>query len=360
MAKGKNSTTLVVVIVVAVILIAITSLIVFVLNGDSIKERTMVEISKDGKKVAEISDVEYNYKLINIMQQFQQAYGITDQSQALQFWTTPVDGVTQLDQVKNFTLEQMKYEKVEHLKAIENGTKLSSQEKQELENNFNSVEKQFTDANEDLEQYLNEALGISFKMYKNYAEQAEIAAKFSSQQINNVVVADTEIEEHYDANISRYFTVKVRHILIASIDAEGNKLEGDALQEKKDLADSILTKLNAGEDMDALVDEYSDDRAQDGTVNNFGYYDVTEEAALIEEFKNWALNSQVDDTAIVETDFGYHIMKTYTVTTFEDVKLQVKKDLQTSKYAEVIQGWVEEYVIEVFDSVYENINPLEA
>ena len=65
LAKGKSSTTIVIVIVVAVILIAIASLIVFVLNGDSIKERTMVEISKDGKKVAEISDVEYKYNLIN-------------------------------------------------------------------------------------------------------------------------------------------------------------------------------------------------------------------------------------------------------------------------------------------------------
>lgn len=357
LAKGKSSTTIVVVIVVAVLLAAIAGWYFFILKGDTVKERTMVEISKDGKKVAEISDVEYNYKLINIMQQFQQAYGITDQTQVQQFWTTPVEGVTQLDQVKNFALEQMKFEKVEYLKAIENGTKLSSQEKQDLENSFDSVKKQFEDAGEDLEEYLNGALGISFKMYKEYAEQGEIASKFSNLQINNVLVTDTEIQEYYDANIDKYFSVKVRHILIINTDAEGNKLEGDALQEKKDLADEVLAKINAGEDMDALVDEYSEDP---GAAENYGYYDVTEDASYLPEFKTWALESQVGDTAIVETDAGYHIMKTYTVSTFEDVKLQVKKNIQTNKYAEVIQGWLDEYTIEVFDAVYEEVNPLSA
>ena len=355
MPKGKSNTTVVISVVVGVILIAITAVVLFYFNADIVKTRTMVQINRDGKKIAEVSDAEYKYKLLNIMFQFEQSYGITDPTQAANFWLTPVEGVTQLDQIKNFALEQIKYEKVEYVKALENGIKLSSQEKDELKVSFSSIEKQFKDANQDIDDYLMSNYGISFNIYKDISEQSKIASKFSTLQISEIDVTEQELLDHYNENKAAFYSVKVRHILISTLDEKGNDLEGELLEEKKKLAEEILVKIESGEDMDALVDEYSEDP---GAESNFGYYDLTENANFVPEFKEWAMNSALDDTGIVKTEFGYHIMKTYQVTNFEDIQLQVKRDLQTKRYSQTLSQWVEEYDIQVFDAVYESINPL--
>lgn len=356
LAKPKNSTMAVVIIVVAVIVIAVVAITLFYLNADLVKTRTMVQIEKNGKEVAEITDAEFKYKLANLMMQFEQAYEISDQTQRLNFWLTPYEGVTQLEQIKNFALEQMKFEKVEYLKAIEAGTRLSNQEKDDLKATYDSIEKQFKDNNQDIDDYLIASFGISFKMYKEISERSKIASKFSTLQISQINASDDEIKNYYDENIDRYFSVNVRHILLLTTDDAGAALDEEAIEEKKEIAQTILEKINTGESMDELVDEYSEDP---GAQYNFGYYDVEKGAGYAPEFEEWALNSQPDDTGIVETDFGFHVMKTYKVTNYDDIKLAVKRDLQTSRYSETITAWVEEYYIEVFDAVYDSINPLE-
>lgn len=356
MAKAKSSTMTVVIIVMAVIVIAVVAITLFYLNADLVKTRTMVQIEKDGKKVAEITDAEFKYKLTNLMMQFEQAYGITDQTQRLNFWLTPYEGVTQLEQIKSFALEQMKYEKVEYLKAIEAGTRLSNQEKDDLKATFESVEKQFKDNNQDIDDYLIASFGISFRMYKDISERSKIASKFSTLQISQINVSDDEIKNYYDENIDKFYSVNVRHILLLTTDDAGAALDEEIIEEKRELAQTILEKINAGESIDELVDEYSEDP---GAQYNYGYYDVEKGAGYAPEFEEWALSSQVGDTGIVETDFGFHIMKTYKITNYEDIMLAVKRDLQTSLYSAIITSWVEEYYIEVYDAVYDSINPLE-
>jgi parvulin-like peptidyl-prolyl isomerase len=250
----------------------------------------------------------------------------------------------------------MKYEKVEYLKALEAGTRLSNQEKDDLKATFDSIEKQFKDNNQDIDDYLIASFGISFRMYKEISERSKIASKFSTLQISQIEASDDEIENYYNENIDRYFTVNVRHILLLTTDDEGEPLDEEVLEEKEQLAQELLERVNAGENMDELVEEYSEDP---GAQYNFGYYDVEKNAGYAPEFEEWSLNSQIGDTGIVETDFGFHIMKTYKVTSFDDIRLAVKRDLQTTIYSERITAWVDEYYIEIFDSVYDSINPLE-
>ena len=354
-SKTRKADVVVISIVVAVILIAIGGLVYYLTSSDSVKTNALVQISKDNKKMAVISDAEYNYKLLNLMAQFQQAYGITDEQTAYSFWSTPIDGVAQIDYFKNFALEQIKYEKIEYLKALESGTKLSAQEKEELKSGFDNIEKQLKDQGVKIDDYLINYYGISFRIYKEMSEQSRIASKFSTTQINSIEVTDEDIINYYDENFDRYYTVRVRHILLRTKDDNGNALSEDDIEEKRELANSLLAAINSGEDMDTLVADHSEDP---GAEDNSGYYDVTKGSSYVAEFRDWAMASQVGDAAVVESELGYHVMKTYRTTVFEDIILQVKKDLQTARYSEKLSGWLGEYDIVVYEAVYESINPL--
>jgi parvulin-like peptidyl-prolyl isomerase len=355
LAKGKSSITIII-IVIAVVLAAIAGVVIYYLNSDNINTRTMVTISKDGEAAAEISDVEYNYKLVNIMLQLQTSYGLTDEAEIKEFWMTTYEGATQLDQIKSFALKQAEYSKVEYLKAIDSGIGLTDAEQKDLNTSFDNLEQQFKDADLDLNDYLVEKYGISFKMYKQMSRENKIANKFSTAQIASIEVTDDEVLAYYNENIDDYYTVTIRHILLVKTDEDGNALDEDALADKLTLANGLLDKINNGEDMDALVAEYSEDP---NVSDNDGYYDVTANSGYDDVFQDWVMNSEVGDTAVIETDYGYHVIKTYAISTYDDMKDKIKSDLQTSRYSETLSNvWAKEYDIEVYDSIYESIDPL--
>jgi foldase protein PrsA len=113
-----------------------------------------------------------------------------------------------------------------------------------------------------------------------------------------------------DANGTK---AKVKHILISWADKEsafGGKQDPRAQKrsraEADELAVKLLERVRAGEDMDALMREFSDDpgSAQSGTV-----YDVTPTASLVFEFKRLALRLKVGEAGMVMSVYGWHIMK---------------------------------------------------
>jgi foldase protein PrsA len=354
LAKGKNSA--VIIIVIAVILAAVVGIILYSAKSDSIKTRTMVQISKDGKVVAEISDAEYQYTLLNYMLQVQDNYSITDTDDIAAFWQTEYNGVTQLEQVKSYSLQTVEYGKIEYLEAIENGIKLTEDEENELQTSLNDLEQQFKDADLDLNDYLVSNYGISYKIYEQISEYNMIASKYSTEQIENVEVTDDEVLSYYNDNIDTYYTVTVRHILLLNTDSEGNALDDDALLEKLALANDLLERINNGEDMDALVTEYSEDSY---ASDNNGYYDVKADSGYVTEFQDWVMSSEAGDTAVIESDYGYHVIKTYSIAAFEDVKDTVTDDLKKSKYSEVLSAkMTDKYDVVVYDTIYDSVDPL--
>jgi peptidyl-prolyl cis-trans isomerase D len=78
-------------------------------------------------------------------------------------------------------------------------------------------------------------------------------------------------------------------------------------EEAKALADSYLAQVNGNAAVMAqLARTNSDDP---GSVSTGGTYDVTPEAGMVQPFKDFALNNPTGKTGVVETEFGYHVMK---------------------------------------------------
>jgi hypothetical protein len=89
-------------------------------------------------------------------------------------------------------------------------------------------------------------------------------------------------------------------------------------------AEAILAKLGAGSDFAALANEFSEDpgnKDPETGKGNEGLYDWNRRDSYVKEFSDaaWALNAG-QASQIVETQFGYHIIK------LEDKRVQKDKD----------------------------------
>jgi len=82
---------------------------------------------------------------------------------------------------------------------------------------------------------------------------------------------------------------------------------------KKALATQVLAKAKAGEDFAALADKYSEDPGNDGSngQKNGGLYKNVSKGTMVPVFETAALSLQPGAVYpdLVESDFGYHIVK---------------------------------------------------
>ena len=102
----------------------------------------------------------------------------------------------------------------------------------------------------------------------------------------------------------------VKHILIGWNDGgDGPHDERAKKRTKKDaeeLVKSLMTQLKGGADFDALMKQYSEDP---GSASMAKAYTVTPDASLVIEFKQLGLRLQLNEVGVVESEFGFHIMK---------------------------------------------------
>jgi peptidyl-prolyl cis-trans isomerase D len=104
-------------------------------------------------------------------------------------------------------------------------------------------------------------------------------------------------------------TAQVKHILISW---QGNESASDERAQKRTKADaetlvrSLVTQVKAGADFDMLMKQHSEDP---GSSSSARAYPVSPDAQLVIEFKQLALRLNVGEVGVVQSDFGFHIMK---------------------------------------------------
>ena len=104
-----------------------------------------------------------------------------------------------------------------------------------------------------------------------------------------------QIKTYYDANKSTFATpaqVHAEHILLATKD--------------KTLAQTVLAKVKAGGDFKALAKQYSIDPGSKDTGGDLGW---AASSAYVPEFADAVDKMKVNDVRLVETQFGWHIIK---------------------------------------------------
>jgi peptidyl-prolyl cis-trans isomerase D len=152
-----------------------------------------------------------------------------------------------------------------------------------------------------------------------------------SSLTDKVTVTDAEIEAYYDTHQSEYQRAerrKVAHILIQGV-----------TEASKEKALAILTELNGGADFATLATEKSDDTY---SAKNNGELDWFESGVMDPAFDkaSFALTEAAPLSEVVESQFGYHVIKLVAIEAnkalpLADVKGRVKSALQQEKKNEL-------------------------
>lgn len=126
--------------------------------------------------------------------------------------------------------------------------------------------------------------------------------------------------------------------------------------------DEIVTKLNAGEDFDALMEEYGEDTGMQSEPAKTDGYPVCEgDTNWVDEFTtaSMALENIGDVSAPFRTDYGIHIVKYVSdiaegAVALDAVKDTISSDLLSSKqddlYNSTVDGWVTDANAKIYKS----------
>jgi peptidyl-prolyl cis-trans isomerase C len=138
---------------------------------------------------------------------------------------------------------------------------------------------------------------------------------------DNVTVSEADAKKFYDDNLGKYFTkpesARASHILIGveqSASAEEHK-------KAKEKAEALLKRVKAGEDFATLAksDSTCPSSSQGGDLGSFG------RGQMVPPFEKAAFALKPGEVSdVVETQFGYHI-----------IKLTEKQEAGTEKYENV-------------------------
>jgi peptidyl-prolyl cis-trans isomerase C len=157
-------------------------------------------------------------------------------------------------------------------------------------------------------------------------------------------VSDEEAKAYYDQNLLSYQTpeqVSARHILYRT----DSSTPEEKIAKKKEI-DALREKLVAakGEGFEEAAKEKSDcpSRSDGGSLGEFG------RGAMVPEFDKTAFELPVGEISpVIETQFGYHIIKVDKKTEagtrpYEDVAESIKKRLASEKQKTLIDAYREE------------------
>ena len=160
-------------------------------------------------------------------------------------------------------------------------------------------------------------------------------------------VTDKEAENYYNKNKDEFLKVRASHILIKNTDDEGNKVSDTQKKKNKEKAQDILKQAKEGVDFAQLAKEYSEDSSSE----NGGDLDFFGKGQMVEPFENVAFSLKNGEiySDVVETDYGYHIIKKTDekYEDFETIKEELVYTLGYEKQSNILDNLMEKYNVEV-------------
>lgn len=237
--------------------------------------------------------------------------GGLDEQAAAAFWTTKIGGKDASEVAKERALQSAKDLKVQMIMAERNKIELTQTEVKTFKENIDEMiaksggEQSFLSG---LMQY-----GINdINTFANVLLQYKVIEKFIQSELPKYSVAEQDMRSYYDQNSDKFTpnkneeSVWARHILIKTVDANGNLLPEPVIEEARKKVEDILNRIKAGEDFASLATQFTEDP---GSKNNGGQY-LFSRGQMVEPFEQAAFSLQPGEVSgIVETEFGYHIIK---------------------------------------------------
>ena len=200
-----------------------------------------------------------------------------------------------------------------------------------------------------MEQYQKnvEAQGFDFQGMKGLLMQRMkynklLDAKFAT----TLTVTEADAKKYYDENPKQFQTpeqVRASHILISTAATDPNADPNQVKARAKQKAEELLKKVKEGADFATLAKENSScpSKAQGGDLGSFP------RGQMVKPFEDAAFALKVGQVSdVVETQFGYHIIKVTerqdpNQVPFEKNKAQIVEQLSQQKRMEAIRKYIE-------------------
>lgn len=270
--------------------------------------------------------------LTNIQNRYESVYGE-------EIWSTNVGGVTLEQNVKDIALAQIAQIKTMNLMAKQYEVELSDEEKAQVENAASAYYNSLNDTE-------IERMGVSEKTINNLYTEFALAEKMYQYTIRDInpEISDDEAR-----------TITVQHILIKTyaLDGTGKKIDytQHAKEEAYKQACQVLKLVQEGEDFDELIRRYSED---DKSTYSFGKGEM--DAA----FEAAAFNLGKDEISdIVETEFGYHIIKCLNTFDKEETdanKIKIVDERRAEAFGQEYDAFVETLTRNLNEELWDSVS----
>lgn len=319
-----------------------------------------LEISKEIGTINDrsITKAEYMYYLETVKEQMLMEANPEDVEA---FWEAEIDGEKASEAAKKKALEELLRIEIACIKAEEAGLSLSGADKSQIRGTVkttNADQKMQIDA-------VQEATGLSDTQLINLLEKTTLASLYANHidETNAELINPTD-EEVKAAYESEY--VHVKHILINSTN-EATTTEGKTEEEvaaineaykaeQKAKADEALAKAKAGVNFDTLVKEYGQDPGMEQSPDGYTFTKGT----MVPEFESASYALAVGQVSeLVESSYGWHIIKKYALPTSGDDYDQaieaVKSALSQEKFNVILDSFKSEMTIELNQKAIDGI-----
>ena len=242
----------------------------------------------------EVSMAEYNFFYKQLMLQAEQSL---PEDQIEEYWETEVEGKTNYEIIKEKAYDELMNLYVVAKMAEKSGFTYDSEVMQLAAD----IKNQMTGGNTAsfYEMTGTDAVSVD-RITRLYAIRERLC-----QQLMEDGVIDLSEEAMKKAFEEKYY--KAQHILFQTVDATtGAALPEEEVAKKKAAAEDALKKAQKGADFTKMAAELSEDPGQE--TNPEGY--VFTDGEMVPEFENAVKGLEVNGiSGIVETSYGYHIIK---------------------------------------------------
>lgn len=185
-----------------------------------------------------------------------------------------------------------------------------------------------------------------------------LANEYLKREIaQKVTVSDDELKSYYESHKDEFKTqdmVKARHILVR-VD---NSASGDEKKKAKEKTELYLKKIKDGEDFAKLASDFSDDPGSKAKGGDLGFFP---RGRMVKPFDDAAFSLKPGETSgIVETQFGFHIIKVEerkdsSVESFDVVKERLKQKLSQDRTRKELTDFIDKAMKDSKTEIYPDV-----
>ena len=220
----------------------------------------------------------------------------------------------------------------------------------------------------DVNDYLAQSFGpsVTVEDYLDYYRMTSLAYTYAGQIQQSITVTEEDVENFFDRHAEEYAqqginkidqnVVNVRHILImpeqdtdSDGDGEPDESSDAAWADAEQKANELYESWKQNPTEENFADMASSASSDTGSTENGGLYEGIYPGQMVTEFNDWCFEPtrQPGDTAIVRTDYGYHIMYFSGVGDYVYWRSVAESDTQYEKFNATIDELFSRYDLKV-------------